>query len=34
MAAVEKVLKAAGEELSTINALQTDLLRRTFNGEL
>ena len=34
MAAVEKVRKAAEEELNTINALPAALLRRAFNGEL
>jgi type I restriction enzyme, S subunit len=34
MAAVEKVLKAAEEELNAINALPSALLRRAFSGEL
>lgn len=34
MVAAEKALKAAEEELQTINALPAALLRRAFNGEL
>jgi len=34
MAAVERVRKAAEEELATINALPSALLRKAFSGEL